>query len=152
MSTGRALTDRYLQKIRGKQFRRVSRQLYSIASWSKHCLTPCPPHPQHSLLGIGISSRKYSVQALLDMWDFDGSMQTWFFSSEESCCLVSSQVFQYMRLRGKSIRQALACLLRDLASRQAGGASVPQVPICCHCASLCNLFRPRSAIYYQWSR
>ena len=116
------------------------------------CLTPCPLQPQHSLLGVGISSRKYSVQALLDMEKSDGSMQTWFFSSEESCCLVSSQVFQYMHLRGKPIRQALAWMLRDLASRQAGGATVPQVPRCCHCAGLCNCSRPRSAIYYQWSR
>ena len=62
------------------------------------------------------------------MEEFDGSMQTWFFCSEESCCLVSSQVFQYMRLRGKSIRQALAWMLRDLASRRAGGSDCPPSP------------------------
>ena len=48
--------------------------------------------------------------------------------------------------------RALAWMLRDLASRLAGGATVPQVPICCHCAGLCNLFQPWSAIYYQCSR
>ena len=48
--------------------------------------------------------------------------------------------------------RALAWMLRDLASRLAGGATVPQVPICCHCAGLCNLFQPWSAICYQCSR
>ena len=47
--------------------------------------------------------------------------------------------------------RALAWMLRDLASRLAGGATVPQVPICCHFAGLCNLFQPWSALYYQCS-